>query len=208
MNKQEFLARLNDGLSGLPQADAKERLTFYSEMIDDRMEDGLSEEEAVAEIGSVDAIAAQLIEETPVSSSDKEKRFLKRRLRAWEIVLLVLGSPLWLSVLALAFAAVLTLCLTVWVVILTLWVVELALIGGFFGGLVEGVWFLIRGGIHVGGFQQLALFGVGLVLAGLSVFWFFGCRAATKGAWSLKKRIVLRIKSSLAERRLQHETGH
>ena len=54
MNKQEFVERLRKGLSGLPQDDIEERLTFYSEMIDDRMEEGLSEEEAVGEIGSVD----------------------------------------------------------------------------------------------------------------------------------------------------------
>lgn len=47
MNKQEFLVKLRKGLSGLPKEDIEERLTFYSEMIDDRMEEGLSEEEAV-----------------------------------------------------------------------------------------------------------------------------------------------------------------
>ena len=37
MHKQEFLAQLRKGLSGLPQADIEERLTFYSEMLEDRM---------------------------------------------------------------------------------------------------------------------------------------------------------------------------
>ena len=48
MTKQAFLAALGERLVGLPQKDIEERLTFYSEMIDDRMEEGLSEEEAVA----------------------------------------------------------------------------------------------------------------------------------------------------------------
>ena len=56
MNKQEFLAGLQKGLSGLPQEDVEERLTFYGEMLDDRMEEGLSEEEAVAAAGSVEEI--------------------------------------------------------------------------------------------------------------------------------------------------------
>ena len=38
MTKQEFLARLREGLRGLPEADIEERLTFYGEMLDDRME--------------------------------------------------------------------------------------------------------------------------------------------------------------------------
>ena len=56
MNKQEFLDRLRKGLSGLPQAEREERLLFYSEMIDDRMEEGLTEEEAVAALGSLEEI--------------------------------------------------------------------------------------------------------------------------------------------------------
>ena len=61
MNKQEFLTELKKALSPLSKADLEERLSFYSEMIDDRMEEGLSEEEAVAAIGSPDEIAAQII---------------------------------------------------------------------------------------------------------------------------------------------------
>ena len=48
MGKDAFLAQLRKGLAGLPQKDIEERLTFYSEMIDDRMEEGLSEEEVIS----------------------------------------------------------------------------------------------------------------------------------------------------------------
>ena len=48
MNKQEFLDELRKGLCGLPSEDIEERINFYSEMIDDRMEEGLTEEESVA----------------------------------------------------------------------------------------------------------------------------------------------------------------
>ena len=65
MDKQEFLLRLRKELSGLPREDLEERLTFYSEMIDDRMEEGVSEEEAVAAAGSVDEILWQTVEEVP-----------------------------------------------------------------------------------------------------------------------------------------------
>lgn len=100
MNKQEFLGKLRSGLSGLPQGDVEERLTFYSEMIDDRMEEGISEEEAVCEIGSVDEIVSQIIADIPFTKLVREKIKPNRTLRPWEIVLLVLGSPVWLSRLA------------------------------------------------------------------------------------------------------------
>ena len=63
MNKQEFLAQLRNALSGLPKDDIEERIEFYSEMIEDRIEEGLSEEEAIAAVGTVEEIAGQVIAE-------------------------------------------------------------------------------------------------------------------------------------------------
>ena len=45
MNKQEFLSALSDKLSVLSEEDKEKSIDYYSEMIDDRMEEGLSEEE-------------------------------------------------------------------------------------------------------------------------------------------------------------------
>ena len=59
MDKHDFLMQLQNRLSGLPQEDIEERLNFYNEMIDDRIEDGLSEEEAIAAVGSLDEIVLQ-----------------------------------------------------------------------------------------------------------------------------------------------------
>ena len=61
MTKQEFIAALRAKLSGLPEQDVEERLEFYSEMIADRIEEGSLEADAVAAIGTVDAVAASLI---------------------------------------------------------------------------------------------------------------------------------------------------
>ena len=91
MRKQEFLSALRKRLSSLPKREIEERLLFYSEMIDDRMEEGLSEEAAVRAIGAADAIAAQIMAEQP-STQGKEKQ--ERGLGAGAILLLVLGSPI------------------------------------------------------------------------------------------------------------------
>ena len=45
MDKKAFLAQLRSQLSGLPQNDIEDRLIFYSEMIDDIMEEGITEED-------------------------------------------------------------------------------------------------------------------------------------------------------------------
>ena len=65
-------------------------------MIDDRMEEGLAEEEAVSSFGTPEEIADQILSEIPLSRLVRERVKPKRALKAWEIVLLVLGSPVWL----------------------------------------------------------------------------------------------------------------
>ena len=99
MTKNEFMnaLRSREELFGLPEEDIARSLSFYEELINDRMEEGMSEEEAVADVGNPKEIAAQILSEIPLSKLVKKKMKPSRRLRAWEIVLLALGSPLWLT---------------------------------------------------------------------------------------------------------------
>ena len=191
MNKQEFLAKLRAGLHYLPQDDMEERLTFYSEMIDDRMEDGLSEEDAVSEIGNIDALISQILADVPQTKLVKENIIPKKRLKAWEIVLLVLGSPIWLSLMIAAFAVMLSLYVVLWTVLVSLWAVFVSLICCTIACIVLGFYTSFSGDI----LQGLAIIGAGLVCGGLSVFMFYGCKAATKGVLILTGKSVLWIKS-------------
>lgn len=191
MSKQEFLAQLRKGLSGLPQDDIEERLTFYNEMIDDRIEEGLSESEAVSEIGSVNTVVTQILADTPLTKLVKEKVKPNRVLKAWEIVLLVLGSPIWLSLLIAVFAVILSLYVVLWSVIISLWAVLCSLIGSALGGIVLAVVFAFQGNVFTG----IAMLSAGICSAGLSIFLFFGCKAVTKGILLLTKKMALSIKT-------------
>lgn len=196
MNKQEFLTRLGKGLSGLPPQDIEERLTFYGEMIDDRIEDGLLEEEAVEAIGDIEEIAAQIITETPLAKLAKEKLKPKRSLRGWEILLLALGSPVWLALLMAGLAVLLAVYAVLWAAIVALWSVEAALWCCTLCGIVAGAVTALRGS----GLTGAALIGAGLVCGGLSVFLFIGCRAATKGILLLTRNLAQGIKHSLMKK--------
>lgn len=191
MNRQEFLDRLRAGLAGLPKDEAAERLNFYSEMIDDRMEDGLSEEEAVDAIGPADRIVEQIISEIPLQKLVKERVRRSRRLSVLEIVLLVLGSPIWLSLLIAFAAIVFSVYVVIWAVIVSLWAVEISFIAGAVGCLLMGIMFIFMGESSRG----LIMISSALVLAGLAVFLFLGCKAVTKGAVILTKKIALWTKS-------------
>ena len=190
MRKQEFLDELKNGLNGLPQEDIAERLSFYGEMIDDRMEEGLTEENAVAAIGTVDDVVNEILAETPLSKIVREKIKPKRRMKAWEIVLLVLGFPLWFPLSIVAFVLILVFYIVLWVLVICLWVIEIAFWVCVLAGLAAGVLYMARGYIGTG----IMLFGAGLFLAGLSIFLFFGCKGATVGTAKFAKKIVHGIK--------------
>ncbi len=187
MDKQAFLTALRSGLSGLPQDDIEERLTFYGEMIDDRMEEGLSEEEAVAAIGEVSEIARQAVADTPLAKIAKERIRPKRRLKTWEIVLLALGSPIWLSLAITAAAILFAVIVSLWSVILSLWAVFASLAVSAVAAVPTGAFFAVGG--H--GAAGLAMLSAGLVCAGLTILLFFGCMGAMKGILRLTKKITL-----------------
>ncbi len=191
MSKQEFLAELEARLSGLPQDEIGDRLTFYSEIIDDRMEEGLSEEDAVSGIGSVDEIVSQIVAEVPLTRIVKEKMKAKRTFKAWEIVLLALGSPLWLTLLIAALVVILAAYVVVWSLIVSLWAIEVSAAACSLAGIVSAFVVFIRGNGAIG----MAMLGAGAFFAGLSILLFFGCKKATQYMLHLTKKMALGVKS-------------
>ena len=119
MNRQEFLETLAAQLGPLAEAERERSLAFYAEMIDDRVESGASEEEAVASLGPVEEIAAEILASAPVAMTVRTKK--RYKLRGWQIALLIIGSPLWLPLLAAAAVVALALLLVLWALIAALW---------------------------------------------------------------------------------------
>ncbi len=191
MNKQEFLTQLRNGLSGLPKDDVEERVAFYAEMIDDRIDDGVSEEQAINDIGPISEVVNQIIADIPITKLVKEKIKPARKIKAWEIVLLVLGSPLWLAFLITAFALVLTLYIVLWVLIITVWAIFVSFVVVAVFGVVAGIVFAAM----INSVSGMVLIAGGIVCAGLSILAFFGCKAATKGILKLTKKLAISIKN-------------
>ena len=204
MKKIEFLRALGEALLFLPQQELDERLDFYSEMIDDRTEDGLSEEEAVEAVGTVESIVEQVLAEKPLLTVVKRAAKPKRKMRAWEIVLIAVGSPLWFSLLVAAVAVGFSLYAALWAVVIAFWAVFAALAGCACGTLVAGAYYGVIGGVAMVNTGELpigvALFAASAVCGGLAIFAFLGCRAATIGTAKLTKGCVLRIKKYLMKK--------
>ena len=189
MLKQEFLDALKLKLSCLPENDIEERINFYSEMIDDIIEEGSTEENAVLSVGSIDDIAAQIISDSSNFNSGTESKKPKRRLKGCEIALPIIGSPLWLVLGIAAISVIFSLYVVFWSLIVSCWSVFAALVGGFISGIVSGVIFMCTNSLLTG----FAMIGAGLACAGFSIFAFVGCLYATKGAARFSKMVFVGI---------------
>lgn len=170
MTRDEFLGRLGELLACLPAEQVEETKAFYAEAIADRMEDGMSEEEAVAAMGTPGEVAEATLDDLPAVPRVIART--RRRSTALLWVLTIVGSPVWVPLFA-AFAAVaVTVYICIWVLALCVWIVAAALGGVGVVGLLLAV-----SGVTIGHFPYvLASAGVGLDVGA--------------GAWAASKQIA------------------
>ena len=71
MTRAQFLNDLYRRLSGLTQEQAEQHLTYYAEMLADRMEEGMSEEEAVASMEDLDTIVQRILQDEGVRTPER-----------------------------------------------------------------------------------------------------------------------------------------
>lgn len=186
MKKQEFLNELAAALHNLPREERYRTLSYYDELIDDRMEDGQNEEEAVSGLGDPESVAREILgeeeEETPVSTGTGR--------RVWVIVLLVLGFPLWGSLLLTGLCLLLTLYILLFVPVIVLVGLALGFLAAALQGMVGTPFLVLDVGILSGGLPAgLFQLGMAVALLGLSVLSAVGLYYTTKGIVRVSKWI-------------------
>ena len=157
------------------------------------MEEGLEEEAAVAELPAPEKAAEEILLDQPLTRIVAARVRPGRKLSVWEIVLLVLGSPIWLPLLLTFALLALTAYLLIWVAALVLWAVDLSAAAAAVGGLA---------GMLAGILQRsmdLELFSVGAALAGagFAILFFFASLWATKASARLGRAMLRSLKAQL-----------
>ena len=187
MTKAEFLSGLEARLSALSLYDREQSLEYYAEMIDDRIEDGMSEADAVADVGMPDVIAKRILSEIPI----------KKKASPIPYVLIVLGAPIWGSLLIAAAAILIALYATAFALFVTYCAVGIAL----FGGAVIGIYGTVSFAVHGKPAQALAMLGAGGVCAGLGLLMCFGLKPVWKAGVKLCGMPIRFIRKYFAKRR-------
>lgn len=161
MTKNEFIREIKIKTKHLTKAERREIISYYNEMISERMEDGMTEAEAIAAIGSVDELMSTYAPAKPESVRRSP------RLRAWHIVLIVLGSPIWIVLLAAAFVILLSFYIVIWAVVIAFYAVFVSLAAASLACFVAGFISLVTAGPAF----FFAYMGAGCVLGGLALLW-------------------------------------
>ncbi|MBQ4562652.1 MAG: DUF1700 domain-containing protein [Clostridia bacterium] len=113
MDKKTFLNELRNRLSFLPKDELERTIAYYSEMISDRIDTGMSEAQAVAAVGSIDEIVESVRAEGNYQSTKEEDKNYKTFIN----IMLVIGiialyfALVWDIIISVSFAASTVICL-------------------------------------------------------------------------------------------------
>lgn len=159
MNKQMFLNELDKALFKLSYSEKKNILNYYEELIEDYKENGCSEEEAVARLEDPKEIADRAIGELQPPTDDHASSSILVKL------LIILGSPLWASILLAGAMFVLSILIIIWCLPIVTVSFAFASVAGALIGVFGAVPVMVTTFLY--GIFQL---GVGIFCVGLS-YW-------------------------------------
>lgn len=159
MNRVEFIEILDVELAALKRVEREKFITYYEEIIDDYMENGFEEEAVIEKIGNPKVIAKNILSEqdtvdikVPLTNS-----------KVINMILLILGFPLWGSLVFAGLMLVLSGVIVIWCIPFTAGVSALAF---FLAGIysIVATPFMIAEVLSVGMVQL----GVGIASLGVS----------------------------------------
>ncbi len=211
MTKEEFLNELRSRLSFLPSSEVAPFISYYREMIEDRMEEGMSEADAVAGLGDIGRIVEVIQYDMPVTSlvvssvkekTNQAKARAESRWPAWGkgllVALLIIGSPLWISLLIAAGAVLFSLLAVKLSVIIAVAAVVVALAVASLAALVFGCVMLFSEPA-----AGVALIGAGLLGIGLTILAYLLAVIVIKGIFQLIKLFIRWIKGLFVKREVK-----
>ena len=189
MSKADFLRLLERALMQLSEEERQKNLEYYSELLDDMLEEGMTEAEATAKLGSPNQIAQSILQEMPLGKLVSTRMKPKSGWTPLAIVLAVVGSPVWVPLLLATVAIVLAVFVSIW----ALGFAAVAVVIALAVAVVAAPIFAVRAAtltLPVG----LLLLGAGLVLLGLCVLGGLMAVELCKLLWQLTVWLAHKIK--------------
>lgn len=191
MNRAWFLSEIKNKMEQFPDFELQETLDYYNEIINDKIEGGMSEEEAIISLGNVDEIIKEMIYEMPLTSILNSKMKPKREfniIQKFFIGLALLIGPLPF------FIVLFFVYLSIWAVIGSLYLMDFLM-------LLASLLSILGFGFHIftgNWIQSVLSLGFFFILTGLSILTFYGVNFVSVYLVEISKKYVRWIKSKLA----------
>ena len=192
MTKNAYLSELADRLRQLPQSEIDKSIAYYSEIIDDRMEEGCSEEEAVNGLEAPVTAAERILQDAPLGMLVRERIRPKQAVSGWIIALLVIGFPVWFPLLLAAAGIVFAMYVVVWSLVFAFFASTFAVGTASLAVLITA---FVRAGEGVG--LIFALLGVGLLGIGCFILMGLATWMAASGVVRLTAALIRSLKMKL-----------
>lgn len=183
MTKKEFLVELSNSLNKNQIADAQSYVADYSELIDDKVDNGQPVAEALASLGPIEEIVSQIRKAEGIAARPKviiERKQMRLSTKILLSILLVLGAPLWGPLLGVALVLLVLVYSLLWIAPFVAAVIGTSFIGAGGFGLIASLVAMIKATFAFGLFQL----GMSLVLLGGGIF-------AIMLAWYLSKYFII-----------------
>ena len=183
MTRNEWIAELRGLLErrGVPASEVADALEYYAEAIDDRVEQGFSEQQALKEIGSPAQACDAVAETVPVAKRAVAAATATRERKALVGVLLLVGAVFWVPLAFGLLGAAAGVYATIWAAVLVVWAgigsllacglgaVPLACYSASCGALAEGLF--SGSGLLALGALGVALIPLGIIASVLLSFY-------------------------------------
>lgn len=115
----------------------------------------------------------------------------KHNLSVWEIIFIIIGSPIWLSLLIAIFAILISVYVSMWSIVISIWAAFISLLISAIACLFLFLSYCFSGNF----FPGLAIMGIMFISSGLSILMFFASKALTNLLVLLTKRVIFFVKN-------------
>ncbi|MDO4778845.1 MAG: DUF1700 domain-containing protein [Tissierellia bacterium] len=198
MGKKEFLNSIIKKMSDFPKTEVDKAIEYYSEIIDDKKESGMTEQAAIESLGPIDEIIEELYLNSPMKTLIKKRLFPDKSLSIWKNILIIFGSIISLPII---FTVALTIYLIFAVLILMIYIINFSFIVTSIGVLISS----IRMAFLSYYTQAIILFGMLLILIGVTILLLIFTFKISKKVSKFNSKYFRWLKSVFFIKEMQHE---
>ncbi len=185
MTKQEFISILRNRCTSLDSYELEEVISYYEEIINERLEAGEKEEDIINSFGNIDTIIGDLYANIPLKRII-QKKYQEKQSNPWLVVLIILGIPFFILFLPI---------FIIFTIFFSLFVAVLAIFSVF--GIIWQGFALVYALASLNFIDSLFHFGVILIFVGLLSF------SSDKKHYVKKDNPLSKIKKTISRKRGQ-----